>query len=736
MAQQGSQGSQRKPPKGSVSAKQSGSRKKANPSKKPTTPKRSTTSRKPATPKKPNTPKGTATPKNPSTGKQATIGKSRARPVAAPEPFVRPANALLRCLGALALVWVVSFGLWPVHLTALAAAAWVVATLILVPIGPTLTDRIVAFILLAAAPAVLIAWFTPLVPWLVSPPVLTGLLGSLAAVAWGFGWTRRPKARLQDWVTVGIGALTAVFFWIPFAGGGLVRAVGLLTSGYDQQAHYFMWMRVWANHGYLLINTLADPDYWDWRAYPQGAHALLANVGSVLTAGSNPPANVDQSVALFAILGCLVVGTLALVAAWSVDRLSRSRTTAHTARRTARIVLWQVLAALAVAVGPGSVIPITSSSFAIAMVLIIPGLTLAATARNSPRRSGILLGASLVAATAAYPVCALLAVLLWPLYLWTSRGFWLASVQRRRYAVIWTVAAALLCAPMWVLLALRKVDSSWDTWGYFQVLNRFAYVGVAIALAVLIVFARGRLSKAVEYTLWVAAATSVALVAEGALQWLQAGDPSYYTIKTMYLAWMLSVIAVCAGFATVRLGRTRAAARQQNLAVRSLAVAGAAVLLVGSLLISFPLARIDQTDIFYGTQHGLSKQWWLLSQTSMYDLFGARGVGTAQYASQHNTVTVVVPCLNFGTKAVIRWGIFLNGGMDQTEVEVLTTTCGATTQSPLGNLPSYLQQHPSVAVSALTTDPTTYQYALQQKAELKLANLEVVPPPGIPPVTS
>jgi len=630
--------------------------------------------------------------------------------------------AWIRCAGALVVVWVVSFALYPLHLTALAAAIWIVATILLVPIGITLVDRIVALLLLAAAPAVLIAWFSPSVPWLVSPPVLAGLLGSLVALAWGLRWTRPVAIRMQDGVSICMGVLTALLFWLPFSGGGLARAVGLLSPGYDQASHYFMWMRVWANHGYLVLNSLPDPDYWDWRVYPQGAQAMLANLGAVITAGAVPPAQPATSANLFVVFYCVVVGALALVTAWSVDRISRSRKLVD--RRL--VAGLQVAAVLLVAIGPGSSVVVQSLSYTVGLVVVIPAMALAATAQRSPRRDGILIGAALIAAAATYPICALMAVLVWPLYLWTSRHFWLASTRRRVYAVVWTVVVAGLCVPTFVMLALSNVQRNWETWGYFQGIHPIAYLVIAVLLAALIGMGRGRLPKAAQYVCWVGGAVSGVLAAEGILQWLTKGEFSYYTIKTMYFGWMLAVIAVAAGLAAYRKPRKPAGSPAGTVVIGPSAVA-AVVLLIAWILLAIPLQQADQKDPNRGALQSLSKEAWVRSNAAAWQDVGELEAQAAKYAASHSGVTVAVPCLVGRDQLVTTWSIFLTGGMSPTDWEVVEAICPASAEAPLKTLPRYLQLHPEVTVNALALDQSTYDYAVQAKKELGLTNLTVVP---------
>ncbi|MEI6622001.1 MAG: hypothetical protein WCP28_08860 [Actinomycetes bacterium] len=631
------------------------------------------------------------------------------------------ATRTTRSIGAVVAVWLVSFASFPLHLTGLAAAVWIVATLVLVPIGATLTDRLVALLLLAAAPAVLIAWFSPQVPWLVSPPVLAGLLGTLVAVAWGLQWTRPVLTRVQDVVTLSLGALTAGLFWIPFAGGGYAGAIAVMSKGFDQSAHYFMWMRVWANHGYLLINTLPDPDFWDWRVYPQGSQAILADVGSVMTGAGSPLVAAEQSVTLFAVLLCLVVGVLAIVTAWSVDRLARSRRVVS----AQRVVAFQVVAVLLVAVGPGSAVAVLSLSFTAGLAVTIPAVAIAATAGRSPRRDGLLVAASLIAAAAIYPICALLAVLVWPLYLWTSRRYWLASHRRRWLAVGWSAVAALLCSPMFFLLVFRGLDHGWDASGYFQIVNGIFYVGIAAILAWLMVFGRMRLPQAVQYAAWIAAAVMIVLNAEGVVQWITAGEPTYYTVKTMYLGWVLAVVVAGAGLASLR-PRTVSAPTPSRRGAPSVVVAGLTA--ISALLVSIPMFALDQKDPNRGWQQALSKEGWVIARASSLRGYGSLAAQAGQYASKHAGITMVVPCLGSDEQTASRWAMFLNGGMDQTRWEVFRAACPATEQEPLGYLPGYLQSHPGITVNGLVAERQDYETLIGIKDQFGLTNLNLVPP--------
>ncbi|MEI8080380.1 MAG: hypothetical protein WCI74_00845 [Actinomycetes bacterium] len=644
----------------------------------------------------------------------------------ASESAVRPANQLVRSVGALAVVWAVSLACSLVHLTSVPATAWCVATIALLPVGITLSDRLIALLLLGSAPAVLIAWISPNLPWLVAPGVLTGLLGTPVAIAYGLGWTKAVVIRVPDWVTLILGAATGAFFAIPYFGGGVARTIGVLSTGYDQGAHYFMWMRVWANHGYLLANTLPDPDAWAWRVYPQGSQAILADLGTVITGSSAPPTAVGTSVQLFAALVTVQAAMLAVVTAWSVDRLCRTkRQLGHL--RQQRVVILQIVAVLLVAIGPGSMVATQSLSFTVGVVVIIPAMALAATATRSPRRDGILVAASLIAAAAVYPVCALLGVILWPLYLWTSRGFWLASRRRRWYAVAWTVATAIACSPMFVLIARRNLDHNWETAGYFQNPEGLVYAGVAISLVALILVGHRRSDKPVQYAYWVSAIALVVLGAQGIREWRSVGDLSYYTVKTMYLAWMLAVIAVCAGLASLRDQKNPATAQPRSR-LRKVATYGVvAALLIVSLLTELSLARLSQYDTNAGWQ-AISKQGWVWTRASSLQEFGDLIVRSADYTRSHNGVSVLTPCFSRDDRLASNYLAYLTGGMNQVEVDVVMAACRLSRDGPLGTLPAYLQAHPEVTVNAIAIDQDSYEWALAEKESNRLSNLTVVPP--------
>ncbi|MEI6620491.1 MAG: hypothetical protein WCP28_01115 [Actinomycetes bacterium] len=657
----------------------------------------------------------------------ATPAPTPTPPGADPRAPRQPSRALARILLALAVVWALSFGGSLIGLTGPIAAVWAIATLLVVPLGRTLTDRLVALLLLGAVAAGLIAWFTPLVPWLVGPPVLAGLFGTMAAIVWGLGWTRRPAVGARDWTSIGVGVITGLIFWSPYIGATRARMIGVLSSGFDQPAHVFMWMRVWANHGYLIVNTLPDPDYWDWRVYPQGAQAVFADVAAVVTGQGIPTQQQEQYLSLFVILLAGVAGALALVTAWSVDRLCRGRRGIP----TRRVVALQIVAAVLVALGPSSVVLVQSLSYGLGLVAAIPSVALAATARRTPRLAGVLVAASLAAAAAIYPICALIAVVAWPLYLWTSRHFWLASSRRRWYAVLATVAAAALCAPMFALLAFRHVDHNWDTYGYFQTLHTVVYVAMAVLLAVLIVMGRGRVPRPVIYATWVAAIVTVLLAAEAILQWLTAGDPSYYSVKTMYLAWMLGVIAVASAAASIR--RRDAAlpvvgTRTAAVARKLVAGAAAVALLATSVIAAVALDGLDQRDVVQGWSRAVSREAWVLSTASLTDRFGRDALAVSDYSAAHDGVTVVLPCSSSSEQTYIRWAMFLHGGMTETQIAVLSATCDLTTGDPLGLLPVYLRGNPEVIVNAIARDADTYEYAVKVKETLKLSNLKLLAP--------
>jgi len=319
-------------------------------------------------------------------------------------------------------------------------------------------------------------------------------------------------------------------------------------------------------------------------------------------------------------------------------------------------------------------------------------------------------------------------LLVWPLYVWTSRGFWLANRRRRWLAIVWTAVVAMLCAPMFFLLVFRNIDHGWDALGYFQVVNWIFYSGIVLVLAWLMVFGWTRLPRPVHHAMWVAAAVLIVLSAEGILQWITTGEPSYYTVKTMYLGWMLAVVAASAALACLRPRATGAPVASRAFGDRPVVTVVAAVTVVTGLVVSVPLATLDQKDPNKSVQQTVSKEAWVISRASSLRGYGSFVTQAGQYAAKHAGITVVVPCIGSDEQTASRWAIFLNGGLDQTEAEVFRAACPATEQNPLGSLPEYLQSHPDVVVNGLVTDRAAYEYSLGIKDQLGLSNLNLVPP--------
>jgi len=349
------------------------------------------------------------------------------------------------------------------------------------------------------------------------------------------------------------------------------------------------------------------------------------------------------------------------------------------------------------------------------------------TATRSPRRDGLLVGASLTAASAIYPICALLGLVLWPLYLWTTRGFWLASARRRWSAVVWTAIAAVACAPMFVLLTRRNIDHNWETAGYFQGLEGLVYAGVAVALVALILVGHGRSTKPVQYAYLVAAIALIVLGAVGIREWKSVGEPSYYTVKTMYLAWMLAAIAVCAGLASLRTGKkvVKVPPRSQVLALGTYALV--VTLLTVSLLTELALAQLNQNDTNAGWQ-AITKQGWLLTHSASLQQSGEQIVRASEYAKSHNGVSVLTPCFSRDDRLASYYLTYLNGGMDQVKVDIVVAACMLSRKGPLGTLPDYLMAHPQVAVNAIAIDQDSYEWAVSEKDSYGLPNLTVVRP--------
>ncbi|MEI8081746.1 MAG: hypothetical protein WCI74_07870, partial [Actinomycetes bacterium] len=212
--------------------------------------------------------------------------------------------------------------------------------------------------------------------------------------------------------------------------------------------------------------------------------------------------------------------------------------------------------------------------------------------------------------------------------------------------------------------------------------------------------------------------------------WITAVQPTYYTIKMTYLGWALAVIAVAAALATVR-----ARARPGNVAAvraplaRAAQLAAVSVLVICALVMELLLTGLDQVDTSSNWLQVVSKQAWITAHAdSLERRYGSLAIRTSEYLQRTGGVVIVVPCsANLG-QAVSRWAMYLTGGMNEVEWNVLYATCSANTEAELGNLPAFLRAHPDVVVSVLAMTDEAYTKALALQRDLSLPNLVVVSP--------
>ncbi|MEI8082532.1 MAG: hypothetical protein WCI74_11880, partial [Actinomycetes bacterium] len=163
--------------------------------------------------------------------------------------------------------------------------------------------------------------------------------------------------------------------------------------------------------------------------------------------------------------------------------------------------------------------------------------------------------------------------------------------------------------------------------------------------------------------------------------------------------------------------------------VRPILASGvAAALVLTSAFAAVALVGLDRQDIFQGWSRAVSKEAWVLSTAGLTDRFGNDALSVFEYAASHDGVTVVMPCSSSSEQTYIRWAMFLQGGMTETQIAVLSAACENTNVDPLGYLPVYLAAHPDVIVQAIARDAETYEYAVKVKAALRLSNFVVVAP--------
>jgi hypothetical protein len=165
--------------------------------------------------------------------------------------------------------------------------------------------------------------------------------------------------------------------------------------------------------------------------------------------------------------------------------------------------------------------------------------------------------------------------------------------------------------------------------------------------------------------------------------------------------------------------------RSQALALGTYALV--VTLLAVSLLTELALAQLNQNDINAGWQ-AITKQGWLLSHSASFEQSGQQIMRASEYAKSHAGVSVLTPCFSRDDRLASYYLAYLNGGVNQTDVDVVVAACRLSRDGPLGTLPTYLKANPQVAVNAIAIDEDNYEWAVSEKNSYGLPNLTVVRP--------
>lgn len=615
-----------------------------------------------------------------------------------------------RAAALLAGVWIVTVAAYFAHLIAIPAALWFAAAVAFLPLGRSITDRIVAIVVGASAYLALVGWVSPHVPVLINPILLTGLLGSIPAVVWGLGKSRLPFVRAADYVSLSVGAAAGLLWFRPMASLDPVRIVAQMYFGPDNAAHYGMWRGVWAEHGYEIAVSHVPHDAYIWTSYPQGAHVILSALGSVFTSSTEPPVSVAGALRLFALLVSIQVGAMALVMSWAVDRLTRI---AIGSRRLIRGI-WQVVPAIVVVIGPGAFIFMSSVSFVTGFILMIPAAIYATTYARWPRRAALLTATALAGAVACYPVMAVFAPAAWLICLWMSRTYWL---RHKLLAGAVTVVAAVVSVPMVLMLILRDVPHGWDVGGVFEPVPIFLFVATAAALGCIMIVGNRWFPKPLTALAWLAGVVSFALVVVTIVQWYRLGKVEYYSVKSLYATWVLTVLVICGAVACLMAGwhpADESVRQRRRLKVVSM-VSGLALIVTAAF--AGMLLKTADVSPLPGIWRVIPGGQWIAGAPGqgLYGM-GSRILQFTEFSYRSGRIPVTIPC----DLATDKWLSFLGGGMSETEVIVYQSSCD------LSGFVAVLREYPQIKVDAFVTDVPAREDLLDLKHKYNLDNLTVI----------
>ena len=617
------------------------------------------------------------------------------------------ANAsLTRSLASLAAVWVVSAIAYFAHVSVIPAIAFLVCGILFLKIGSRVVDRFLAILIAAVTYVVLIAWISPMIPALIHPITLVGILGTVPAIAWAMGKTARPQWALADGISIGVGVVSAGLWFLPVGSWDRARMIDVLFFGPDNAPHLAMFNQVWRVHGYEFLANSPNGNFSDFSAYPEAAHAIFTAVGSVMTSSFSPPDAVPLE--LFTLFSCLTAGLLALVLAWAVDRLIRGIASNHRIRSA----IAQLVPPVILIVGPAAWILMSSVSFSVAAVLLVTAFALLATPGKRPRFTTLLVASSIVGMCAAYPLLGIFAPMIWIALLLVLRDY--VMKHRIAYAVI-TTLAVLASAPMFLMLILREADHNLDTQGVFEPVPIALYVGSAFALAAILVVGTRAIPKPILRFAWPTAVATLLFSIGAIVQWQRLSAVPYYSVKSMYATLLLTIVALAAAVIAFSVGWEPIArqprTRRQNVLVTSFAASLAALSgVAGVLLVT---VQGNGQDASYSIVPGYH---WMMGDTKSQI---GETYESASTVSGPNRDPVIIPCEPLNT--FMRWQTVLTTGRYGPEsAGLLGVSCN------FDKFVTWVQEHPKVQVDAYVKDEEVRKALLAQKQKLGLSNLRVI----------
>jgi|GEM_PF-6170418 len=612
----------------------------------------------------------------------------------------------IRLLASIVGVWAVSALAYVIHVSFIPAIAFLVAGIMFLKIGERVVDRFLAILVAAVAYVVLIAWVSPFVPALFHPITLVGILGTVPAVAWALGQTKRPGFALADGVSIGVGVVGAILWCIPMWGLDRAKIIDALFFGPDNAPHIGMFSQVWRVHGYEFLANSPVGNITDFASYPQAVHAVFAAFASVLTSSFDRPTIVPLEA--FAICMCLLTGLLALTLSWSVDRLIRGLAASHKIRSA----IGQLLPALMLIIGPAAWILMSSVSFSAAAVLLVTSFTFLSTARTRPRLATVLVAFSVIGMCAMYPLLGVFAPIIWVALLIAIKNF---ALRNRLIYVVITLGTVMLCTPMFIMLIFRNANHNLDTAGVFEPIPIALYVGSAFALAAILAVGASALPGPIVRFAWPTGVATLIFSLGAIIQWTRLDAVPYYSVKSMYATLLLTLVVLAAAIVAFSVG-WEPKLRPNRGRRRSLLV----WLFAGTLALTSGVAGVLLvTAPGNGEGNGFNVvpgYHWIAGDVKSN--IGATFLAEAQLTGTERT-PVIIPCESLNT--FMRWqSVVTTGRIGPESTELLGVSCAP------AKFVSWLQNHPSVQVDAYVKDESIRAKLLTEKKKLGLNNLRII----------